>query len=142
MTIITVPGATVPKGGTPRCTPQEIEALRETLQMYLRKKWIQRSSSPYAAPVMLVPKKGDPPGAPGSRMVINYRPLNAVTIVGEVPLPVIEDVLVCLQGAQWFTTMDMEQGFHQVRMAPEDRHKTAFRTFMGQFEWCVMPFGL
>ena len=142
MTIITVPGATVPKGGTPRCTPAEIEALRGILQQYLRKKWIQRSSSPYAAPVMLVPKKGDPPGSPGSRMVINYRPLNAVTIVGEVPLPVIEDVLVCLQGAQWFTTMDMEQGFHQVRMAPEDRHKTAFRTFMGQFEWCVMPFGL
>ena len=75
-------------------------------------------------------------------MVINYRPLNAVTIVGEVPLPVIEDVLLCLQGAKWFTTMDMEQGFHQVRMAPEDRYKTAFRTFMGQFEWCVMPFGL
>ena len=142
MTIITVPGATVPKGGTPRCTPQEIEALRQILQTYLRKKWIQRSSSPYAAPVMLVPKKGDPPGSPGSRMVINYRPLNAVTIVGEVPLPVIEDVLVCLQGAQWFTTMDMEQGFHQVRMAPCDMHKTAFRTFMGQFEWSVMPFGL
>ena len=142
MTIVLVPGATVPKGGTPRCTPAEIEALRTILQQYLRKKWIQRSNSPYAAPVMLVPKKGDPPGSPGSRMVINYRPLNAVTIVGEVPLPVIEDVLLCLQGAQWFTTMDMEQGFHQVRMAPEDRHKTAFRTFMGQFEWCVMPFGL
>lgn len=142
MTIVTVPNATVPKGGTPRCTPAELEALRNILQQYLRKKWIQRSVSPYAAPVMLVPKKGDPPNSPGTRMVINYRPLNAVTIVGEVPLPVIEDVLLCLQGAKWFTTMDMEQGFHQVRMAPEDRHKTAFRTFMGQFEWCVMPFGL
>lgn len=142
MTIVTVPDATVPKGGTPRFTQPEVEVIRNTLQQYLRKRWIQRSVSPYASPVLLVPKKGDPPGSPGSRMVINYRPLNAVTIAAEVPLPVIEDVLASLQGAKWFTTMDMEQGFHQVRMAPEDRHKTAFRTFMGQFEWCVMPFGL
>ncbi|KAL8442273.1 hypothetical protein Emed_007349 [Eimeria media] len=131
MTIVTVPNATVPKG-----------AIRAILQEYLRKKWIQSSRSPYAAPVMLVPKKGDPPGSPGSRLVINYRPLNAVTIAPEVPLPVVEDVLASLQGAKWFTTLDMEQGFHQVRVSPEDRHKTAFRTLMGQFEWRVMPFGL
>ncbi|KAL8273463.1 hypothetical protein Esti_002529 [Eimeria stiedai] len=36
----------------------------------------------------------------------------------------------------------MEQGSHQVRMAPEDRYKTAFRTFMGHFEWRVIPFAL
>ncbi|KAL8269408.1 hypothetical protein Esti_006646 [Eimeria stiedai] len=90
---------------------------------------------------MLVPKNGDPPDSPGSRLVVNYRPLNAVTIAAEVPLPVIEDLLASLRGAT-FTTLDMRQGFHQVRMAPEDRHKTAFRTFVGQFEWRVMPFGL
>ena len=65
-----------------------------------------------------------------------------MTRVGEVPLPVIKDVLAALQGSKWFSTMDMEQGFHHVRMAKEDRHKRAFRTFMGQYEKCVMPFGL
>ena len=142
MTILLVPGATVPKGGTPRFTPPEMTVVRATLEQYLRKKWIQRTDSPFAAAAMLVPKKGDPPGSPGSRMVINYRPLNSVTIASDVPLPVIEDVLASLHGAKWFTTMDMEQGFHQIRMAPEDRHKTAFRTILGNFEWCVMPFGL
>ena len=75
-------------------------------------------------------------------MVIKYRPLNAVTIAAEVSLRVIGDVLASLQGAKWFTTMDMEQGFHQVRTAPEDRHKTVFRADMDQCEWCVMAFGL
>ncbi|KAL8451781.1 hypothetical protein Emed_001772 [Eimeria media] len=142
MTIVTVRNATVPKGGTPRFTQPEVSAIRTILQEYLRKKWIQSSRSPYAAPVILVPKNDDPPGSPGSRLVISYRPLDAVTIAPKVPLPVIEDVLASLQFAKWFTALDMEQGFHQVRMAPEDRHKTAFRTSMGQFEWRVMRFGL
>lgn len=38
--------------------------------------------------------------------------------------------------------MDMDSGFHQVRVAPEDQHKTAFRCYLGQFEFKVMPFGL
>ena len=47
-----------------------------------------------------------------------------------------------LHGAKIFTTVDMEQGFHQIRVAPEDQYKTAFRTCMGQYEYKVMPFGL
>ena len=142
ITSVTVQDATVPKGGTPRFAQPDVEVSRNALQVYLRKRGIQRSISSYASPVLLVPKKGDPPGSPGLRIVINYRLLNAVTIAAEVPLPVIEDMLASLRGAKCFTTMDMEQGFHQVRMAPKDRHKTAFRTFMGPVEWHVMPFGL
>ncbi|KAL8274914.1 hypothetical protein Esti_001114 [Eimeria stiedai] len=116
-------------------------AIRNILEEYLHKKWIQSSCSSYATPVVLVPKKGGPPGSPGSSLVVNCRPLNAVTIA-QVPLPVIEDVLASSHGAKCFTTPDMERGFHQVRMAPKDHHKAAFRTFIGQCEWRVMPFGL
>ena len=141
-TIPLVPEAQIARAGAPRATKDEIDAMRTQLQQLLQKGWITRTSSPFAAPAMMVPKKGDPPGSPGSRMVINYRALNAITIAAEFPLPVIEDILQLLQGAKVFTIMDMEQGFHQVRMNPQDRYKTAFRTFMGQFEWVVMPFGL
>ncbi|KAL8270363.1 hypothetical protein Esti_005687 [Eimeria stiedai] len=142
MTIATVPNATVPKGSSPRFTQPELSAIRNILEEYLRKKWIQSSCSPHAAPAMLAPKRGDPPGSPGSCLVVNYHPLTAVTIAPGVPLPVIEGFLASLHGANLFRTLYMEQGSHQVRMAPEDRHKTALRTFIGQFEWRFMPFGL
>ncbi|KAL8272526.1 hypothetical protein Esti_003525 [Eimeria stiedai] len=44
---------------------------------------VEECRSPYAASVMIVPKKGDPPGSPGSRLVVNYRPLNAATFASE-----------------------------------------------------------
>ncbi|KAL8273035.1 hypothetical protein Esti_003088 [Eimeria stiedai] len=74
MTIATVPNATVYQ-----------KAAVHVLEGYLRKKWIQTSCSPYAAPVVLVPKNGDPPGSPGSSLVVDCRPLNAITIAQGTP---------------------------------------------------------
>ncbi|CDI87167.1 OSJNBa0042D13.18 protein, related [Eimeria praecox] len=47
-----------------------------------------------------------------------------------------------LSGAKYFSTLDLEAGFHRIRMAKEDRWKTAFRSVLGLFEYKVMPFGL
>ncbi|KAL8441241.1 hypothetical protein Emed_007593 [Eimeria media] len=95
------------------------------------------------APCMLVSKKTDKPGEPEKhRLVINYRELNKITISPEVPIPNITTIMEQLQGSKYFTLVDMESGFHQVRMAPEDQHKTAFRCYFGHFEFKVMPFGL
>ncbi|CDJ67434.1 OSJNBb0014D23.8 protein, related, partial [Eimeria necatrix] len=76
------------------------------------------------------------------RMVVNYRELNALTIAPDFPLPPIQTILEVLGGARYFSTLDLESGFHQIRMAKEDRWKTAFRSVMGLFEYKVMPFGL
>lgn len=58
------------------------------------------------------------------------------------PLPIIEELFEELRGANWFTTLDLRSGFHQILVHPDDQFKTAFQTHHGHFEYIVMPYGL
>ena len=59
--------------------------------------------------------------------------LNAMTVIAK--FHVVEDLLHELYGAVWFAKLDLRLGYHQIRMHPDDVHKTAFRTFLGHFEY-------
>lgn len=48
-------------------------------------------------------------------------------------MPIIEEILDELAGAQYFTMLDMKLGYHQVRMLPEDEYKIAFKTRHGHY---------
>ena len=94
---------------------------------------IEPASSEWASPVVLVPKKD------GSlRFCIDYRRLNMKTVADAYPLPRMDDCLDFLGGSAIFTTLDCNSGYWRIPVAPEDRDKTTFTTYMGTFRHTKM----
>lgn len=108
----------------------------------LKQKIIRNSKSPWNSPVWIVPKKMDASGKQKFRMVIDFRNLNSKTIDDKYPLPNITDILDKLGRSQYFTTLDLANGFHQIEMDQDSIEKTAFSTENGHYEFLRMPFGL
>ncbi|GJV34688.1 reverse transcriptase domain-containing protein [Tanacetum coccineum] len=132
-----VAGATPVARSPYRLAPSEMQELSSQLQELQDKGFIRPSHSPWGAPVLFVKKKD------GSfRMCIDYRELNKLTVKNRYPLPRIDDLFDQLQGARYFSKIDLRSGYHQLRVHEEDIPKTAFRTRYGHFEFTVMPFGL
>src|SRR5215831_14009524 len=120
------------------CKYDLLEAQHTYLTEMLNKNLIQRSTSPYAACMHAVKKKSsDEP-----RMVVDYRKLNELTIADKNPLPRLSTLINIMHGAKYFTSVDLRQGFYQIRMDENDAEKTAFKTYFGLFHYLVMPFGL
>ncbi|XP_062386073.1 uncharacterized protein LOC134073108 [Sardina pilchardus] len=117
--------------------PTLYQEVRSLLRGMLEGGIIRESSSPWAAPIVLVQKKT---GA--WRFCVDYRKLNSMTKKDAFPLPRIEDSLTSLSQAAWYSTLDLASGYWQVQVEERDREKTAFTTPFGLFEWDRMPFGL
>ncbi len=98
---------------------------------------IEISHSAWSVPVVLILK---PDGT--WRFSVDYRGLNEVTVRNVYPLPRISDILSKLQGAEFFSIMDLQSGYHQLPLRKEDREKTAFVTPDRLYQFKVLPFGL
>ena len=120
-----------------RLSPAEKEEAKYQLLEFIKKGWVRESDSPFGAPILFAAKKG---GA--LRLVVDYRELNKITIKNRLPLPHIQDCLDMLQGSSIFSSIDLQNCYHQIALQESDIKKTAFRTPMGHFECLVLWEGL
>lgn len=120
-----------------RMSPRELDTLRAQLSSLTEKGLIRPSMSPWSSPVVFVNKKDGT-----LRLCVDYRAVNAVTVRNRFPLPRLDECFDRLSNAKFFSKIDLQQGYHQVRIRDTDIPKTAFSTRYGHFEFRVLPFGL
>ncbi|WUR04790.1 integrase catalytic domain-containing protein [Vairimorpha necatrix] len=117
--------------------PQKLEvAIDAEIEKLLMKKYIQKSRSTWLNNLRPVMK---PDGS--VRVTTNLIALNKLVDLDKYSLPSIERILHNLKDQKYFSKLDLKDGFFQIELAEEDRHKTAFRHKHHLYEWNVMPMG-
>lgn len=126
-----------------QCRPFPVPiALRNTLKTQIQEladaDIIEKSKSRYSFPLILVRKKTE-----GEyRLVVDYRRLNQITIASTYKLPLISDILNSLRGACFYSTLDANSSFHQIKLREEDKHLTAFASPYGNYQYKYLSFGM
>ena len=111
--------------------------VKEYIDEMLGKGYIRLSTSPYAAPVLIV-KKPDR----GIKVCVDYRALNALTIHNRNTPPLIKDTLAKLCAAKIYSKFDIIAAFNEIRIKKSYKEKTAFLTRYSLYKYVIMPFGL
>ena len=120
-----------------RVPPQLVPEVKNILEKWLDAGIIKESNSPFASQMVMVRKKTGE-----IRICIDFRQLNNKTVKDAFPIPRIEDSIESLCGAKYFCSLDLSQGYLQVKLAEHDSHKTAFRALGSLYEFSRLPFGL
>ena len=129
-----------------RWVQEEIETLK-------RAGVITKSMSPWASPIIVVPKKSQPGEPPKKRLCIDFRKINDLQqkVITEgkskgclslIPLPKIDEMYTKLKGAKFFSTIDLRSGYYHIALGKDLRAKTAFVMPFGKYEFLQVPFGL
>lgn len=118
---------------------------------------IMRSLSPWASPIVVVPKRTEPGEPPRRRLCVDYRMVNSLLppvkkarskakgVISLVPLPKIDEIYGRLNGSKIYSTFDMRSGYYHLALTDEAQAKTAFVTGGpngAKYEFKVCPFGL
>src|SRR5436190_18585789 len=116
---------------------EELKTLREFIDVFTRRGWIQELMLLARALVMFVLKKNKK-----KRLVVDYRRLNNITIKDRYIVPLVDEIREQLRKAKWFTLMDLQDGYYYLCIKEGDKWKTVFRTRYRYYEFTIMPMRL
>ena len=128
----------LPIHSSPYKIPQKLEEeVNKEIEKMLQLGIIRASMSPWASPVVIVPK---PDGT--IRFCMDYRKVNKVTKMDAYPIPSMERMIEKVAFAKYISTIDLTKGFWQIPLETSTIEKSAFITTKGLYEFLVMPFGM
>ena len=120
-----------------RLSPEKMDVLKLELNKLLNLGIIERAESAYASPLHLVPKKNGE-----YRITGDYRKLNQQTVPDKYAIPLLSDFTAQIAGSKYFSSLDLYKSYHQIEVAPEDVHKTAIITPLGNYVFKRVPMGI
>jgi hypothetical protein len=112
--------------------PQLLEKLRQ----YTDAGWWIPKTVPQAAPLLCIPKKSGK-----LRTVVDCRQRNDNTVKDVTPLPDQDQIRMDVARAKYCSKIDLSNAYEQIRIEPEDVHKTAFSTVFGTYHSQVLQQG-
>ena len=136
---------------------KHVEWVTKELEILEKAGVISRSVSPWASPIVIVPKKSEPGEPPRRRMCVDYRVLNSLLppvnkahskakgILTLVPLPKIDEIYAQLKGSKVYSAIDMRSGYFHLGLSEDAKPKTAFvpgGPHGAKYEFNRCPFGL
>jgi len=127
-----------------KLSQKEEKIVQSEVDKWLKLGIVEKSSSPWSSPIVLVPKKPIDPHDPleekRHRLCVDYRKLNAITKSDS--FPVMQDALDSLGQSKFFSIIDLRSAFLQLPLLPADKEKTAFTIRSGLYQFNTLPFGL
>ena len=131
-------GEAPPIRSPPYRIPQSLlKTVNDELRQMLELGIVRPSKSPWASPVVVVPK---PDGT--IRFCVDYRKLNNITKMDAYPIPRMDQMLEKVAQARHISTLDITKGYWQIPLNEDSIPKSAFITTQGLFQFTVMPFGM
>ena len=130
------------------------EWVQKELEILEKAGVIVRSVSPWASPIVVVPKRSAPGEPPKRRLCVDYRAINSLLppekkafskakgISTLIPLPKIDEIYAHLKDSKIYSTFDMRSGYYHMVLSEESRPKSAFVSACGKWEFKRCPFGL
>ena len=154
----------IPTGDSPPITQRpytlalkHVQWVQDKIEILEKAGIIAKSVSPWASPIVIVPKKTAPGEPPRRRMCVDYHMLNqllpkvdkahskAKGVLTSVPLPKIDEIYAKLEGSSFYSMFDMRSGYYHLELSSESQPKSAFvigRPKEGKWEFKRCPFGL
>lgn len=124
-----------------RLPPIQREAIAKKVRQMVEEDIAEPSTSAWNSPILIVPKKGAT-DLNDWRLVIDYRKVNDIVQDDRYPIQDISDILDGLSGSSLFSTLDLDQGYYQIKLNESSRPVTAFTTQDGHFQLKRMPMGM
>ena len=119
------------------CTIEDKKWIEEHISILSKRNLIEKSYSPFAAPVTLAYRKDD------NKILrcVDFRELNKIIMPQAQPFPLINYLIMKTRNCKYFTTLDINSAFWSIPLRIEDREKTGFVIQDGHFHWTRLPFG-